>query len=637
MNLLQRYRHLRKSVKTNVSAENDNIFSDALNKENGYSEKDWDRMLDVSCMQQLNFSGIKHVDDKVVKHLLSRGRFVEVVLSDMHAVNTMPEALGVTKLTIDGCYKMDIPSLVLTCPRLVSLNLSRCIQVTDANIKVIALQYTLLTSLHLSQCYKVTDDGISELVKPCKRLVYLNLSFCYQVTGAHLKELKCIESLDLSGCVAVNNTAVQAIIKDCTQLKNLNLSGCVALDEICGRMKMKKFYLSQLLSLNLSNCFRITDAQFGVLLKHRYHLKSLQLERCKDIQPKSLIALVKRNPGLTELNLRGCKQLTNSTLEAIAQTCCQLVDLNLRNCKKISAIHVLKHCTHLVRLDLSNCSKIPEDSFGEIAKNCSKLESIKLTACHHVTDTTLIDLAKGCPLKQVQLQKCKEITDTGVIQLVEHCPGLTSLGLNRLDDDNVTYKGVSQAIRKCTSLTALDVGGLRLKNKEPFLELAKCCPRLVELRAARSSHIDDEIIDNLVKNCPRLKILKLEHCNGIKLLKTIKGVCTNARRLTRLNLYGCFDFTFATIKDLTHVCSQLTWLNISCPNMTKNDLAILLKCLRFLRKLKVRVASEQNKEGFDQLLLDQYKHLEGEMDVTGRTVKTYTYIVRLKEMFMLGR
>jgi len=249
-----------------------------------------------------------------------------------------------------------------------------------------------------------------------------------------------------------------------------------------------------------------------------------------------------------------------------------------------------------------------------------------LIACYHVTDATVIEFAKGCPLKQVRLQRCKEITDTGIIQLAEHCPDLTYLDLRRLD--LVSDEGVLQAIRKCTSLTALDVGGLDLKEPT-FRELAKCCPRLVAFGADRSDNITNKVLIDLSINCPRLETLKLEKCKRIT-PEAMITVCNNASRLTWLNLFGCCHFDGFYTARLARSCSQLTSLNINCPNLTKDDLSTLLEGLLFLRKLEVRFSSPSLTEADLNHLRNQYQHLTIDMRENENTERPDKYVMKLK-------
>ena len=73
-------------------------------------------------------------------------------------------------------------------PRLTSINLSCCDEITDASIIEIAKGCSQLTSINLYNCRKITDASVIEIAKGCSQLTSINLNDC-NITDASVIEI----------------------------------------------------------------------------------------------------------------------------------------------------------------------------------------------------------------------------------------------------------------------------------------------------------------------------------------------------------------------------------------------------------------------------------------------------------------
>ena len=186
---------------TNHTRSDDLIFSKVI------LDPTCRQRMECQDAQRLNLAGSIEIRSQDVEVLVEAGTFRDIDLSHCHALEDVPVAPHVTKLTLADCYNISPASLLRllpNCPLLSSLNLRCCLQVTADAVVSLAKHYPQLVSLDLSGCNKVTDKSIRFLAQFCRHLV----------------------SLHLAGCSNVADGAVTALASYCQELANLDLSGC---------------------------------------------------------------------------------------------------------------------------------------------------------------------------------------------------------------------------------------------------------------------------------------------------------------------------------------------------------------------------------------------------------------------------
>jgi hypothetical protein len=171
---------------------------------------------------------------------------------------------------VDGLEQVDLRSwgsalsdsmlcaLVVTCPKLTSVNLTQCHDVTGAGVAALAAGLPQLLSVDLSYCSRITDVGITALGESCPELESVNLRCCTNVTDAGIAALaasKCqralqslfldfcavtdvglaalgaggcptLQKIDLRSCPKITNTGVAALAKGCPQLSSVDVRFC---------------------------------------------------------------------------------------------------------------------------------------------------------------------------------------------------------------------------------------------------------------------------------------------------------------------------------------------------------------------------------------------------------------------------
>ena len=139
---------------------------------------------------------------------------------------------------------------------------------------------------------------------------------------------------------------------------------------------------------------------------------------------------------LQSLNLWGCYKITGASLAEVGRRCPNLQSLDLGDCYHIndaSVMEVARGFSNLQTLDLRWCSNITDTSLGEVGRRCSNLQSLNLTRCSNITDASLREVGRGCPdLQSLNLSGCSRITSACKYLLDQSHP---MLGLIKKDKE----------------------------------------------------------------------------------------------------------------------------------------------------------------------------------------------------------
>ncbi|PPS06644.1 hypothetical protein GOBAR_AA14001 [Gossypium barbadense] len=164
----------------------------------------------------LNFSGCKHLSDKSLQ--LVADNYPEL------------ESLNLTR-----CVKMTdsgLQQVFVKCSFLQSLNIYALSSFTDEAYKKISV-LSHLKFLDLCGAQNLSDDGLSCIAK-CKKLVSLNLTWCVRVTDvgviAIAESFTSLEFLSLFGIVGVTDKCLEALSKSCANtMTTLDVNGCIGI------------------------------------------------------------------------------------------------------------------------------------------------------------------------------------------------------------------------------------------------------------------------------------------------------------------------------------------------------------------------------------------------------------------------
>jgi F-box/leucine-rich repeat protein 2/20 len=154
------------------------------------------------------------------------------------------------------------------CPRLSTLNLTRCTSVGDAAIVALAESCPHLQELILFGCTKITSASVFQALAGCTSLRALNLSRCTRITDGGpeqtkglqylLSRMPHLEELGLARLKRITNNGLSAIATaPCVKtLQFLDLTACSVIGYTLREIAMG---CRQLRTLYLSSCRDVTD------------------------------------------------------------------------------------------------------------------------------------------------------------------------------------------------------------------------------------------------------------------------------------------------------------------------------------------------------------------------------------------
>ncbi|XP_076985287.1 uncharacterized protein LOC143657131 [Tamandua tetradactyla] len=220
----------------------------------------------ASSLQGLSINGCQ-ITDKAIKALIEK------------------HGNSLRKLEVFGCFALtarSIGSLALRCSQLRTLNIGRVPKVSEACLVRSLKNLQAITALNVTGLKMVRDRIVHLIVTQCPKLDSLVLSSCSQVTDMSLVEistyLRTLRYLDVSGCQQVTNVGLNALARSCHQLKYLDLSSTgINKRGVC---LLANYCHISLECVKLSFCKNITLDVVKKLCKNCRRLKILHLYGC---------------------------------------------------------------------------------------------------------------------------------------------------------------------------------------------------------------------------------------------------------------------------------------------------------------------------------------------------------------------
>jgi len=391
-----------------------------------------------------------------------------------------------------------------------------------------------------------------------EELKTLTLENCRQLTTLNgLEHCTQLQSLDLSGCVRITLDGLAEALKDTSKLQSLDLSFCYGLSSLDGLAEALKD-TPKLHSLNLSSCRGSTSLDgLAEALKDKPQLQSLNLSDCNGLTSlDGLAEALKDKPQLQSLDLSDCNRLTSldGLAEALKDTP-KLQWLDLSGCNALTMLDglagALRDNTQLQSLDLSDCNELTSlDGLAEALKDKLQLQSLDLSDCNELTNLDgLAEALKDTPqLQSLDLSDCNGLTSlNGLAEALKDTPQLQSLNLSYCDG-LTSFDGLAEALKDKPQLQSIDLSD---------------CNGLTTLDGLAVA----------LKNKPQLQSLGLSDCNGLNMLDGLAETLKDKPQLQSLDLSYCDGLTsFDDLAEALKDKPQLQSLDLSyCNGLTSFD------------------------------------------------------------------
>ncbi|KAG8846161.1 SCF ubiquitin ligase complex subunit [Tulasnella sp. 330] len=288
--------------------------------------------------------------------------------------------------------------------------------------------------------------------------------------------------------------------------------------------------------------------------------------------------------------------------------CVRLERLTLFGCSALSDdyLHcVLRCCPNLVALDLTGVVGVTDLSICGLAASSPRLQGINLGGCKQVTDAGIVALAEGCRnLRRIKLSGLETLTDVPVTALSKHCPLLLELDLHNcplVTDTSIrdlwTHSSYLRELRLSNALNLTErafpmppvkpgTAPPSLQEPQPALKplyLSRPFDHLRMLDLTGCGSLNDEAMEGIVVNCPKIRNLVLAKCSQLT-DEAIASICKLGRHLHYLHLGHVSNITDRAVTGLARACSRLRYIDLACcpllTDMSVFELAVLPKLRR---------------------------------------------------------
>ncbi|KAI5787662.1 hypothetical protein DFH27DRAFT_486817 [Peziza echinospora] len=281
------------------------------------------------------------------------------------------------------------------------------------------------------------------------------------------------------------------------------------------------------LSVDISNCFHLTDEGFVALVQQcGRNVKRWKMKSVWDITGQAILEMSNRAKDLEEIDLSNCRKVSDTLLARV---------VGWHRAATIAAQQQQQQ-QHAAAVAAAAAN-------GGTIIGCPKLRRLVLSYCKHVTDRTMSHLALHASkrLEHIDLTRCTTITDAGFQQWsMARFDRLTSLCLA-----DCTYLTDSAIVYLTTAARGLK-----------HLDLSFCCA------------LSDTATEVLSLGCPGLESLDLSFCGSAVSDQSLRAVGLHLLELRRLSVRGCVRVTGVGVEAVVDGCCSLREMDVSqCKNL----------------------------------------------------------------------
>ncbi|CEP16455.1 hypothetical protein [Parasitella parasitica] len=183
--------------------------------------------------QELRELRLSHADNTNV--LIDDGAFINSLLQQrQQRFYQQLRLVDFTGISIITDTSIDI--LILAAPKIRSLVLNKCSQITDQGVLSICKLGRYLHFLHLGHCSQITDLSIQRLASVCPRIRYLDMACCVNITDVSViesfKHLSKLKRIGLVKCALITDAAIRSLTNQTrasNNIERIHLSYCTRL------------------------------------------------------------------------------------------------------------------------------------------------------------------------------------------------------------------------------------------------------------------------------------------------------------------------------------------------------------------------------------------------------------------------
>ncbi|OAA47896.1 cyclic nucleotide-binding domain-containing protein [Metarhizium rileyi] len=293
----------------------------------------------------------------------------------------------------------------------------------------------------------------------------------------------------------------------------------------------------------------------------------------------------------TSMDLNNCFHVTDEGFSALRKQCGKNVKIwRMRSVWDVSAHQILEMSENaklLEEVDWSNCRKVGDNLLGRVVgwvvpesptvkktvvvapsaqkKKPQQEQKAKPPSANNPPPGTVI----GCPkLKRMDLSYCKHITDRSMAHLAAHASDrLRSLTLTRCT--SITDVGFqSWAQYRFEKLTNLCLADCTYLSDNAIVALVNAAKNLTHLDLSFCCALSDTSTEVVALGLPMLRELKMAFCGSAVSDASLESIALHLNELEGLSVRGCVRVTGKGLENILRGCTRLQWTDVSqCRNL----------------------------------------------------------------------
>ncbi|KAG5952282.1 hypothetical protein E4U53_001224 [Claviceps sorghi] len=291
-------------------------------------------------------------------------------------------------------------------------------------------------------------------------------------------------------------------------------------------------------SIDLNNCFHVTDEGFSVLWRQcGQNIKTWRMRSVWDVSAHQILEMSEHAKQLEEIDWSNCRKVGDNLLgrvvgwvvpepPAVAKSTVVPSPAQRKSDEARKKAHgainnpppgTVIGCPKLSKLDLSYCKHITDRSMAHLAAHASaRLRSLSLTRCTSITDMGFQSWAQFRfeKLTHLCLADCTYLSDNAIVALVNAAKNLT------------------------------------------HLDLSFCCA------------LSDTSTEVVALGLPLLRELRMAFCGSAVSDASLESIALHLNELEGLSVRGCVRVTGKGLENILRGCSRLKWTDVSqCRNL----------------------------------------------------------------------
>ncbi|OJD27614.1 hypothetical protein ACJ73_00993 [Blastomyces percursus] len=326
------------------------------------------------------------------------------------------------------------------------------------------------------------------------------------------------------------------------------------------------------------------------LLLHFLDLSRYNRKLTDDILSNIICPFIGDRPR--SINMNNCFHITDEGFKALANACGgNLISLKMKSVWDVTASAILDMANKakcLQEIDLSNCRKVsdtllarivgwtvPNPPFGQHFLNGKSVPNATWAGAGLAQNTTpqntpASGTVVGCPrLKRLALSYCKHVTDNSMFHIASHAASrLEEVDLTRcttITDKGFQFWGNAQFLR----LRKLCLADCTYLTDNAIVYLTNAAKGLQELDLSFCCALSDTATEVLALGCPQLTHLNLSFCGSAVSDPSLRSIGLHLLLLQELSVRGCVRVTGTGVESVLDGCNLLRVFDVSqCKNLT---------------------------------------------------------------------